>query len=197
MTDVRDGSEYPTFLAGFGSNARCWMASNLNYGDFILSNQGQTDNCVVEKFCQNDQQQQCSESGGFYQWGELMQYQHDFSSKGICPPGWHVPSESDWQMLLTGITPGISPPVDGIAGGFLKDMAIISGFHAVLSGMNFLGYLWANEGSGNSLSGSFYWTSTPYNDVQSWSRGLLSRNPSVSKYAGSHGNAFNVRCVRD
>lgn len=197
MTDVRDGREYPTFMAGFGASARCWMASNLNYGDFVLSNQGQTENCVVEKYCLNDQQPQCNNSGGFYQWGELMRYQHDFSMQGICPAGWHVPSESEWQMLLTGVTAGISPPVDGIAGGFLKDTNMVSGFHAMLSGMNYLGSLWAHENSGTNVFGSFYWTSTTYNETHSWSRGLLSRNPSVSKYPGSKGNAFNVRCVRD
>ncbi|MCX6266712.1 MAG: choice-of-anchor L domain-containing protein, partial [Bacteroidetes bacterium] len=55
MKDLRDGKFYPTFYAGTGANGRCWMAANLDYGIYTDKLIMQTDNCVVEKYCENNQ----------------------------------------------------------------------------------------------------------------------------------------------
>jgi Fibrobacter succinogenes major domain (Fib_succ_major) len=35
-----------------------------------------------------------------YQWDELMQYDDTPGLKGLCPPGWHVPTEAEWNTLF-------------------------------------------------------------------------------------------------
>jgi uncharacterized protein (TIGR02145 family) len=195
VTDVRDGKSYSTFMAGFGVNARCWMAANLDFGEYISLQSPQTDNCVAEKYCRNDQSQQCQQSGGFYQWREMMAYRDVEGSQGICMPGWHVPTEPEWQSMINSVASGVSPPVDGIAGGFLKDTSLTNGFHALPQGIAYHNNNWWFNTE--PLSGVFFWTSTPQDGQHMKSRGLTNKNPSVSWYAGSPANAFNLRCVRD
>ena len=189
LTDVRDGNVYATFSAGSGSFARCWMAQNLNYGTFSDANLPQTNNCVVEKYCANNLLSQCVISGGYYQWQELMNYQETESVQGICPPGWHVPSQQDWINLENFY---LGP---GVAGGGMKDMFVPQGFYGLLSGMYYMNNSW-NYISGSNR-GAMFWSSTSTLSGEVVATGINSFNPSTSLYPSSKGNAFPVRCIRD
>jgi uncharacterized protein (TIGR02145 family) len=195
LTDVRDGKIYPTFLAGFGAGSRCWMAANLDFGYWITDAQPQRDNCINEKYCAGNLSGNCLESGGFYQWMELVNYYPESGTQGICPPGWHIPTEAEWGIMLNSIAAGITPPVDGVAGGFLKDHSLVNGFHAFTKGVSYLNSSWWFQNE--PVTGTFYWTSSQSSPFRVETRGLVNKNPSVSSYNSSIGNALNVRCVRD
>ncbi len=89
-----------------------------------------------------------------YQWDELMTYQTAEGSQGLCPPGWHVPTESDWSVLFA-FYQGASR-----AGRPLQD-TLINGFKALMSGVfyaqsfmkyeDFAAFLWSS-----TLSGSYH-----------------------------------------
>ena len=193
LTDVRDGKQYQTAtLAG-----RCWMTENLSYGNILtgVPAMPQTDNCVVEKYC-SSADAGCLNQGGFYQWDELMDYSVSTFTKGICPPEWHVPSETEWQQLIDNLITGIGTPnANAAVSPELKDLFLPSGFHAILGGFNYLDYSWVfNSGS---LTGTMYWTSTTSGVNRGTSRGLNIFTPSISRYSGSRFNAFPVRCIKD
>ncbi|NLN95739.1 MAG: hypothetical protein GX128_06180 [Bacteroidales bacterium] len=95
VTDV-DGNEYNTVLIG----DQCWMAENLNTGVRINASTAQTDNGIIEKYCYNNSEGNCDTYGGLYQWNEVMQYSTTPGVQGICPTGWHVPSDSEWSKLV-------------------------------------------------------------------------------------------------
>ncbi len=191
LTDVRDGKSYTTSLIG----GRCWMKQNLNYGIKLEpETQSQTDNCTAEKYCL-PADPNCTLFGGLYQWEELMAYGTTSQNQGLCPPGWHIPSESEWQDMINAITTGIAPPSDGLAGGFLKDTTIVTGFHARVRGFYYLNTTWGFLSG--TPTGTMFWTSTPVAENRAIARGSNTTNPSASKYPGSRGNAFSVRCVRD
>ncbi|HPS62165.1 MAG TPA: FISUMP domain-containing protein, partial [Bacteroidales bacterium] len=195
VTDLRDGQVYPTLLAGSGAAAKCWMARNLNYGEFLSNGQPQTDNCTIEKYCRNNLSSECSGYGGFYQWDELMQYQSGSYFQDLCPPGWHLPSEAEWTQFLASLGTGVYPP-DGIAGSFLKDPNTSPGhFNALLGGVFYHGQSWAL--TTGTLAGTLFWTSTLTTDDRISVRGLNYNNPSVSRYFSTRENALPVRCVRD
>jgi len=66
----------------------------------------QTNNTQVEKWCYGDLQSNCATYGGLYQWDEMMDYApsdggNPSTTQGICPPGWHVPSDPEWKTLET------------------------------------------------------------------------------------------------
>ena len=189
VKDYRDNQSYPTFFAGSGINARCWTASNLNYGSFTDQNQPQTDNCLHEKYCRNNLAAQCNLYGGYYQWGELMQYQAGSVYQDICPPGWHVATASEWDNLIN------SCLGNSMAGSTLKDTLNTNNFHGLLKGMLYQNSTWA-FGSGSTI-GSMFWTADPNSTEYATSRGLNIFNPSVSFYRSLRSNAFPVRCVRN
>ncbi len=191
LTDVRDGKSYPTAQIG----TQCWMQKNLNYGDVLNPSEiPQTDNCSAEKYILPGDPNG-DRYGGLYQWDELMAYGATSQNQGLCPPGWHVPSENEWQLMINIISNGVTPPADGVAGGFLKDEFLSPGFYALSEGLYYINNAWSF--TTGYLMASMFWTSTPITSENAMARGMNNRNPSVSRYPGSKGNAFSVRCVRD
>ncbi len=89
------GQNYTTVLIG----SQCWMAQNLNIGTMIAGNTDQTDNGTIEKYCYDNNTSNCSLYGGLYQWNEMMQYSTGESIQGICPAGWHLPSDNEVKTL--------------------------------------------------------------------------------------------------
>jgi uncharacterized protein (TIGR02145 family) len=194
FTDIRDATIYPTVQIG----AQCWMASNLNYGNPLPSSQHQRDNCILEKYCFKDLPELCALGSVLYQWDELMQYSDNEGVQGICPPGWHVPTESEWQVLFTGF-----PPYNaGGAGSPLKSSGF-SGFNAFPEGMRFNNSVWKFTSSDPVLRSTMFWSSTPAGNRKAIAHGLSevvadnAFTPSVSLYRSSRNNAFSLRCLKD
>ena len=181
LTDIRDNHIYPTVQIG----TQCWMAKNLNYGNQISPSQIQYDNCVDEKYCYNDDPSNCTDNGGLYQWDEMMKYDNTPAGQGICPPGWHIPTENDWTILFNFYLG------NGQAGKPLQD-TLITGFKALTSGVFYLNSSWNFNGFA-----SLFWSSSSLNATKGISHGLNNYNFSVSLYPASRANAFPVRCLHD
>ena len=190
LTDPRDGRKYRTSLIG----GKCWMAENLAYGTSVDPLIAMTDNCVNERYCLNSDPS-CTSYGALYQWDELMKYASTTGNQGLCPPEWHVPTETEWQQLIDNISVGVPPPANGIAGGFLKDMVLNPGFFALMKGIYYQNNTWSF--SGGSLTATMFWTSTTSGSDRAVARGVNLIVPSSSRYPGNKANAFSVRCVKD
>jgi uncharacterized protein (TIGR02145 family) len=93
--DPRSGQSYNTVQIG----DQCWMAENLNIGTMINGIEEMTDNGIIEKYCYDDNPANCEEYGGLYLWDEMMQYTTTQGVQGICPSGWHLPSDEEWTIL--------------------------------------------------------------------------------------------------
>jgi len=181
MLDVRDNKTYATIQIG----SQCWLASNLNFGTIIASSQDQRDNCIAEKYCYNDNPINCTNHGGLYQWDEVMRFDETPADQGYCPPGWHIPSENDWNTLFAVYINS------GFAGSPLKYSGY-SGFNALLSGARHINRGWDFHGFA-----TFFWSSTPRSENKAWAHGMNEDDPSVSLYPASRVNAFSVRCLKD
>ena len=181
LTDPRDTHVYPTVRLG----TQCWMAANLDYGSGIPSTQFPMDNCTPEKYCFNDTPSNCSSYGGLYTWDEMMQYEDIPAIQGLCPPGWHVPDENEWNALFNLFISS------GFAGSPLKYTGY-TGFNALLDGLRFKYKSWGMDNFATLI-----WSSSSYGPDKAWAHGMNSFNPSVSFYPASKSNAFVVRCVKD
>lgn len=95
ITDARDGKKYATVLIG----NQCWMAQDLNVGTRIDAPAFQSDNSIIEKYCYDNLESNCDLWGGLYQWPELMAYSTTPGTRGICPEGWHVPTDAEFKVL--------------------------------------------------------------------------------------------------
>lgn len=189
--DVRDNKRYPTVQLG----TQCWMGSNLNYGSVIPFTQPQTENCTPERYCYNNTASQCDGAGapvlqdgpgGLYQWDELMQYETANGAQDICPPGWHVPSAAEWQVLF-GLYNGYAH-----AGAPLQDLSLVPGFKALPSGVVYQNEIWSFRGLA-----TLFWSSTPVNPEKSVAHGMNQKDPSVSLYESPRLHAFPARCLRN
>lgn len=155
------GQNYQTTQMG----TQCWMAKNLNIGSLINSDVNQTNNNVVEKFCLDDNPANCIIYGGLYQWNEAMAYTTTPNAQGLCPAGWHMASELDFNILeenLPELDKGsrLASNTNLWENGALKASAFFasSGFNALPGGMgeddstlseNFNAFFWSSTFSGN------------------------------------------------
>jgi len=114
-----------------------------------------------------------------------MNYGISLADQGLCPPGWHVPSEVDWNTLFKNYTN------DGFAASPLKYSGF-SGFNALLNGARHLNEKWDYAGFA-----TFFWSSTTHGSDKAWAHGMNDIDPSVSAYPGFRSNAFSVRCLKD
>jgi uncharacterized protein (TIGR02145 family) len=80
--------------------SQCWLKENIDLGNQINGTVPQNDNGVIEKYCFNDDANNCNLYGGLYQWSEMMKYISDsVSIQGICPGDWHVATDLEWMLL--------------------------------------------------------------------------------------------------
>ena len=181
LIDVRDNQPYLTVQI----ETQCWMATNLNYGNKINAGNMQRDNCISEKYCFQDDPGNCSTKGGLYQWDEMMKFDDVIGSQGFCPPAWHIPTETEWNILFSFYTS------NGFAGSPLKYTGY-SGYNAYLDGTRFKNTNW------NFLDfATLLWSSTSHGLLKAWAHGMNSYNPSVSFYPAARSNGFSVRCMKD
>lgn len=181
LTDIRDNKVYPTVQIGL----QCWMATNLNHGIIINSPQLQYDNCISEKYCYNNLNSNCSSYGGLFRWDELMQYDGSPANQGLCPPGWHIPTEGEWTTLFNFYSGS------AFAGKPLQD-SIIAGFRALTGGVFYMSMSWNFNGFA-----TLFWSSTSWGATKALSHGMNTYNYSVSLYPSSRANAFPARCLKD
>jgi uncharacterized protein (TIGR02145 family) len=89
------GKTYNTVQIG----TQCWLKENLDVGTMIQGSQEQTNNSIIEKYCYNNDPNNCATYGGLYQWNEAMAYSTTSGTKGLCPDGWHIPTKAEFEAL--------------------------------------------------------------------------------------------------
>ena len=203
LEDCRDGQFYTTVQIG----QQCWMAENLNVGTMIPSNdagQLQTDNQVIEKFCYDNNPANCDTYGGLYEWYEAMQYQTAEGVMGICPFGWHIPTDNEFSEL-TDYLGG-----EAVAGGAMKAIGTIEQgtglWHEPNTGAtNISGFTALPGGYQDHWDGTFVdigyysecWTSTQSDPDNAYYRGLYNDGVDVYNSDWYKEGGSGIRCIRD
>lgn len=196
LLDSRDGQTYNTVQIG----TQCWMAESLNIGLMTFNESPMANDGIIEKYCQDNDEMLCQEWGGLYQWDEAMQYTTTESTQGICPASWHIPSETEWDVLddyLGGYNS---------SGGPMKEAGILhwvspntgatnlSGFTGIASGYSD----YQSSTPGHSLwTHNYIWSSTEYGTDYARRRLLLYFNAKSNPYYDLKWLGFSVRCVKD
>jgi uncharacterized protein (TIGR02145 family) len=198
-----DGYTYA--LVGIGT--QCWFKENLrsdNYrnGDAIP---GDLSNSSWQNTTSGAQTLWANDAANLTTFGRLYNWYATQDSRGLCPTGFHVPSDGEWMILemALGMTqeqaiqgqwrgtdegsqlkssPLDSPPWDG---------ANSSGFSATAGGFRELNgnYLGLNENSN-------CWSSSPDGSLALY-RYFSSGNPATNRNHNYRQYGFSVRCLRD
>ncbi len=183
VTDSRDGKSYRTVKIG----SQTWMAENLNYEGVGA--------------CYDDSKDSCSKYGRLYTWAEVM---HGSSSsrtspsgvKGICPTGWHVPSDSEWTILEDAV--GTFGSTEGAklksTSGWSTDAGTDDyGFRALPGGNRFPnGTRFSNIGDCG-----YWWTATQFDASTAWVRIMLHNYTNIEGHNDFKTEGYSLRCTRD
>ena len=211
ITDF-DGNVYNT-VEIFG---QCWMKENLNVthyanGNAILLVEDSASwselapNNIDGAYCyyNNDENNEGETYGALYTWAAAMGGYGASSSatpsgvQGICPTGWHIPSDDEWRNLVDSLGG------ESIAGGELKDTVLwdspntgannSTGFSALPGGIR--GY---HDSTFEFLGGnSYWWCATETDNMGAWFHYLSYLGPQYGRYPAGKNVAMSVRCLKD
>ena len=202
MTDERDGKVYRTVKIG----DQTWMAENLNYADSV-----KTPSLKGRSMCYNNESKNCDVAGRYYTWAaaiDSVKLYEDYSIDcgydktctlpdtvyGICPPGWHLPSNVDWETLLTAVGG------QSTAGKLLKSQV---GWNDDGNGTDAFGFSalpaagWFSNGFQYDGNYTSFWSASENGTSSAYCLGLLYDRENASPVTSSKAFGHSVRCVKD
>jgi uncharacterized protein (TIGR02145 family) len=189
--------------------SQCWLKENLNVGTMISGNQNMQNNGIKEKYCYNNYVDSCTKYGGLYQWGEMMQYDTAPKVQGICPPGWHIPTDEEWNVLEGSVDShyGLGDSewdalyrFRGFDAG--KNLKSTSGWGSNSNGTDLFGFSGLpggyrfQEGWFESIIGAGYWWAA-FPTHSSWYNILNGNSSGVWHEGTTKIQGFSVRCLKD
>jgi len=193
--------EYATVKIG----DQVWMAENLRFvtstGSWCKSN---TDYSSVTD--PSNTTVYCAHYGRLYDWATAMDLDVSYNAvlwngetatrRGVCPIGWHLPSESDWTRLEK------NSGDSSLAGNQLKSQNDWTPYAGISNtnrdGFNALPGGFLNETSLGSVGTQGHWWSTLENTAKYAAvRSLLYDQAVLKNNSFSKNYGFSVRCVQD
>ena len=179
FTDPRDGNVYRVVEVG----DRTWMAENLRYRD-VEADPILKDNT----WCAFDDEKRCEKEGFLYSWAAVMldsscaesNCEIVYPHRGICPEGWHVAENYEWQELA-----------QSAAG---QDFMLVDypGFDWSPTGVYY-----AQDGVLMDDGGSRYWTSSTRTSLGAFEWFLEDGIADFFHIESGKDNGYAVRCVAD
>ena len=129
-------------------------------------------------------------------YGRLYNWYAVDDARGLCPSGWHVPTDGEWTVMTDFLGGG------SVAGGQMKTTYGWSngGNGTNSSGFSGLPGGYKSQGDGNYYAGGgggYWWSSSPYDGLNAWMRSLYSGAEDVNRGSSSKRRGYSVRCVRD
>ncbi|MBI5186442.1 MAG: chitobiase/beta-hexosaminidase C-terminal domain-containing protein [Nitrospinae bacterium] len=194
VTDI-DGNVYNTVTIG----AQTWMKENLKVTKYRDGTAIPTTTADIS-----------AETSPKYQWaynatesnasiyGRLYTWHAATDSRGLCPAGWHLPTDSEWTTLENYLG-GSS-----VAGGKMKEAGTThwaspntgadnsSGFTALPGGYRHRNGTFSNVGYYG-----FLWSATGYSSAGAWRRDLYYGDGIVYRSSGTMSFGSSVRCAKD
>ncbi len=197
LFDFRDGELYRTLKIG----DQCWMAEDLRYdcSKSGYNNIGSANSWSGSNNCGDGEYNTI-----LYQWPVAMDGSTEESSQGLCPSGWHIPSDDEWKKLEQ----HLGMTVDEVnkpdwrgndQGDQLKSLQYnwcleanscgTSGFDAMpVGGRQIDGKFY------NVDSTSYWWTST-ISDTSAWVRRINNINTNIYRNNPTQLYGRGVRCI--
>ena len=216
VTDY-DGNTYNTVKIG----DQCWMKENLrtkHYANGVSIPTGSTQSFTAPYYYDGyfyNPNIPYTQFGYLYNWvavmnGAVSSNANPSGVQGICPTGWHVPSDAEWTQLENYVS--ILHPCNGNSTNIAKSLSSTNGwnnsysatctpgnssstnnatgFSAVPAGLYYGGHNYGGESA-------CFWSSTEYNSNYSFYRRLKYNSESVYRDDVPNNDGLSVRCVRN
>ncbi len=216
LTDI-DGNTYGTVWM----DGQCWMRENLRttkYADGSAISYGTGSSATVVHWYYPDNSAANKLTYGLlYNWKAVRRNsgasaENPSGVQGICPDGWHVPSDAEWKQMerylgmnqydaestgfrgdiaaqLCGNTGWQSSAIANAAGNTAAEGRNASGFSALPAGCY-------NDDYSDFDSVAYFWTVTGNGECCAFKRSLEYDNAGVYRGNGDKSDGYSVRCVR-
>lgn len=182
-----DGNVYEIITIG----EQVWMRSNLRVTHA-------PDGTPIDAYVYNNNVDNAEQYGRLYQWDVAMNNSTSEGAQGVCPAGWHIPTDEEVKQLemylgMSQLLADLENTWRGNGVGTSLKAGGESGYDAQLSGrMPSPGYF--------NLMGSmeYVWTSTQSGSNKAWRRCLDSDKHDVGRWDSfpkSYG--MSVRCIKN
>ena len=193
MTDSRDGQTYKTVTIGI----QTWMAQNLNYE-------------TANSYCYKDSASYCTKYGRLYKWAAAMDSVGTWSTngkgcgynktcsptypvRGVCPEGWHLPTEEEFETLFT-----------AVGGQSIEVLKSTSGWNSSDNGTDAFAFSALPAGDRFDFGDyygegflAYFWSSTEINSGVAYFMNLLYDFDDADLYNYNKNFGFSVRCLQD
>ncbi|MFA5712966.1 MAG: fibrobacter succinogenes major paralogous domain-containing protein [Bacteroidales bacterium] len=206
--DPRDNTEYKTVKIG----GKIWMAENLRYLPTVV---GPTTGSTTEPYFyvygydgNSVEEAKATENwityGTLYNWsaamnGDPSSNESPSGVRGICPEGWHLPSDAEWDQL------SIFLGGSAVAGGKLKENGTTywnspnsgatneTGFSALPGGYR------TGANIFNTIRNNGHWWSSSENSAtnKAWYRGMYYSNTELRRNEYIKEVGWSVRCIKN
>ncbi|MBW6492799.1 MAG: fibrobacter succinogenes major paralogous domain-containing protein [Lentimicrobium sp.] len=195
VTDI-DGNVYKTVVIG----TQTWMAENLKTTKYRNGDQipNVTDGTAWGNLSTGAYGNYNNDLNNSTTFGRLYNWYAINDSRNICPVGWHIPTNAEWQ-ILEAFLGGVSA-----AGGKLKEAGIThwsspntganneSGFTGLPGGIRGVFGSYSNKGDYG-----YFWTATENSSWYAWNRYLYTFGNEVTISSEDKRSGLSVRCIKD
>lgn len=165
-----------------------WMAQNLNYA-------------MDSSWCYGGDKDSCNKYGRLYQWAAVMDTSATYNStllnakiphQGICPTGWHVPSDAEWSTLVQYVDSAVSGTIlKSTSGWYSRLGADTYGFRVLPAGFR------SNDGTSiNAGKDTYFWLPSE-DDADALSRHFYYSLASVTRDLYGKTDGFSLRCLEN
>lgn len=192
VTDY-DGNTYSTVTIG----SQVWMAENLKVRTFLNGDSIPTtsldvsgESAPIYQWAYDDDEQNATTYGRLYTWYVVN------DKRKICPDGWHVPSDPEWQEMISFLG-------GNTAGGKMKEAGTSHWQAPNLGATNETGFT-ALPGGYRSFDGhyvsigvsNYLWSTTPDGE-RSWGQRLHYNDSISERWSFEREAGVSVRCIKD
>lgn len=223
LKDERDGKIYRTVVIGEGANAKTWMAENLNYADSL-----NTPSLKENSWCFHNNEKNCDVGGRLYTWaaaidsvklatdadnpfvcGNYVKCDFTGTVQGICPDGWHLPNNDEWDILMAALGEDKSSYTNE-AGTKLKAQ---KGWLRDGNGLDVVGFSAVPAGSCSKMPGGvrfndynyysnydelYIWGTSEYDSYSAVPLRMSNYKSSAELAANVNKNrGYSIRCIKD
>jgi uncharacterized protein (TIGR02145 family) len=203
-----DGRTYDLVEIG----GQCWFADNLatdqyRNGDPILTGLSNSNwlTSVTGAYSFNE-----NDPANELVYGKLYNFYTIDDTRGLCPAGWHVPSDCEWMYLENSIGMSLEDQ-EQFWGAYHRGMDLgnqlkSSSFWIPPTSVQNNNYLFNalpggyidNTGNGFGIfSDAFWWTSSFYTPSDAFYRQIIGGPSPIIRGVGEKQCAFSVRCLKD
>jgi len=195
-------------LPSVNIGGQIWSSVNLDVvsyqnGDPIpqVTDPVQWSNLTTGAWCwyNNDSATYATTYGRLYNWYALN------DPRGLAPRGWHIPTNSEWDILTKFLDPTVDTTIAGYTGTTIgNQLKTTTGWFNSGNGNDNYGFSALPGGNRNAIgtfefvgSFGFWWNASSYDVTRSWYRYLDYGYSDMLRYYNNKSNGFSVRVVKN